>query len=400
MVFEGNVILPRKVSNQELDRCNFKQTMYYWKMCWVGAARISLHFFICLTGKGNRHAVLDSEVVLTKMKLFSNFHERLSIADDSTISTVSFCGQDTTKASELQMKSSSDNISAIFPDSQLPRLYKFESEDSGVELPSGANSPSTPTGSEQSFVVHSRESSCDSCNLKSDPTTLTDKLVTYAQSSEIKQAEDSVDNSTAENTEDNVFLHSEELSSSAVKEELHKGEDVDRDQCKASGISPEGDEEMSGQLEESNTVTERICFNHRRQYGKQFSGACDDLTGNEFKPEPVRRSATSESLEEYMDQCCRLSEVSRQPSLVLLTLSSDGGWWVEKCGGWGAHVESFEKQVLLSIPAGALLPVFKGLMLQNRLHSGLKQHCPHRGWCILRCSVPVPWCPHHMFFVG
>lgn len=52
---------------------------------------------------------------------------------------------------------------------------------------------------------------------------------------------------------------------------------------------------------------------------------------------------------------------------------------LKNVGVGGAHVESFEKQVLLSIPAGALLPVFKGLMLQNRLHSGLKQHCPHRG---------------------
>ncbi|XP_060697818.1 uncharacterized protein si:ch211-250c4.3 isoform X1 [Hemiscyllium ocellatum] len=42
------------------------------------------------------------------------------------------------------------------------KFYKSESEDSGVELPSGTNSPSTPSGSEQSFVVHRRESSCDS----------------------------------------------------------------------------------------------------------------------------------------------------------------------------------------------------------------------------------------------
>lgn len=255
------------------------------------------------------------------MKLFSNFNDRLLIADDSSISIVSSCEQDTTKVStvnsnldeksgKLRSESSSDYMSAIFSDSQLQRLYKFESEDSGVELPSGANSPSTPTGSEQSFLVHSRESSCDSCHLNSDPTTITDKLVTYAQSSEIKEAEGLYDNHTAVNTQDKVFLDSEELRSSAAGDELHEGEDGDRDQCKASGISPEGDEEMCGQLKDSTTVTERSCFKHMRQYGKQCSEACDDMTGNDFEPEPVRRSATSESLEEYMDQCCRLSEVS------------------------------------------------------------------------------------------
>lgn len=262
--------------------------------------------------------VLDSEIVLTKMKLFTNFHEQLLIADDSTVSTGSPHEQDTTKASEMnphldggsgnvQMESSSDYMSPVFADSELPRLYKFESEDSGVELPSGANSPSTPTASEQSFAVHSRESSCDSCNLKSDSVTLTGELVTYTQSSETPQAEDSDDVSTAVNTQDSVFLHSEELSSMAVGGGLQKGEDVDGDQCKASGISPEKDEEMSGQPQESSSVTEPTCSNHVKQCAN-LSGACGDTTSTES--EPVRRRVVSESLEEYMDQCCRLSEVS------------------------------------------------------------------------------------------
>lgn len=264
--------------------------------------------FFCITGKGNRHAVLDSEVVLTKIKLFSNFHDRLLIADDPAVSTVSSYEQDTTKVStvnsnldvksgDLQSETSSDYISAILSDPQLQRLYKFESEDSGVELPSGANSLSTPTGSEQSFVVHSRGSSCDSSHLKS------------VQSSEIKEAVDLYDNNTEINTQDNVFLDSVELRFSAASDELYEGEDGVGDQCKASGISPEA-KEMCGQLKESTTVTGRSCFKHMRQYGKHCSEACDDLTGNDFEPESVRRSATSESLEEYMDQCCRLSEVS------------------------------------------------------------------------------------------
>ncbi|XP_060943133.1 uncharacterized protein si:ch211-250c4.3 [Limanda limanda] len=282
-------------------------------------------------GKGDRDAVLDSEVVLTKMKLISNFHERLLMSGDSTskMSTVSVSEQDIsdlTKAPEVnphldksgqpQMETSSDYLPAHFSDSQLPRLYKFESEDSGVDLPSGANSPSTPTGSEQSFVVHSRESSCDSsCNLNTDTTTLPDKLVRHAQSSEIKQAEDSVDNSlgTTVNTQDSVFIHSEELCSSAVTAELHMDKDVDRDQSRASGDSPEGDE-LSEQLEETRAVTERTCSEDMRSGNQLSTGTCDDMLGCDSQSEPIRRSATSDSLEEYMDACCRLSEAQEVSS--------------------------------------------------------------------------------------
>jgi len=254
------------------------------------------------------------------MKLFSNFHEKLLMADDSasTVSTVSVSEHDISdpskgnsrlddKSGQLQTEPGPDYLSVIFSDSQLTRLYKFESEDSGVELPSGANSPSTPTGSEQSFMVHSRESSCNSCNLNSNPSTLPDGQVTYAQqSSEIQQQPDSEDNSLspAVDPQENVFVHSEELSS-AVDVELHIGEDVDGDQCRASGISPDDDEEMSGRLEENCSETERTCLER----------GCDDMTANVFEPETMRRSDTSDSLEEYMDQCCRLSEVRVHPSV-------------------------------------------------------------------------------------
>ncbi|XP_041646139.1 uncharacterized protein si:ch211-250c4.3 [Cheilinus undulatus] len=259
-------------------------------------------------GKGDRDAVVDTEVVLTKMKLFGPLHDGLLISDDST-STISALSNpeqnipDPSKASEEkshqdgkttqpQMESGSDYLSAIFSDSQLTRLYKFESEDSGVELPSGANSPSTPTGSEQSFVVHSRESSCDSCNLNSD----SDKLVTYTQSS--KQEEESVDTSpnTAVDTQDDAFIPSVEL---------HISEDGDR--CRDSGLSPTGVEETSsGQLKENNADSERTCLEDTRSGIR--SSTDEGEVDQDFGPEPRWRSGTSESLEEYMDECCRLSE--------------------------------------------------------------------------------------------
>lgn len=253
--------------------------------------------------------MLDTEVVLTKMKFFSNIPEKLLVADDSlsTISTPSVSDQavSPTNASNVNsdlddksrqpwLETGSDYLSAIFSESDLPRLYKFESEDSGVELPSGANSPSTPTGSEQSFVVHSRESSCDSCNLNSDPSTLPDE-----HSSECKQKVDSA-------TVDNGFILSEDLSSSSATVELHIGEDTD--QCGASKTRPEKDKEISEQHEETTAVTQRMSLEDTRQ--QPLTGACD-----EFETKPLRRSATIDSLKEYMDECCSLSEV-RQPPCV------------------------------------------------------------------------------------
>ncbi|XP_069030821.1 uncharacterized protein [Embiotoca jacksoni] len=259
------------------------------------------------------------------MKLFSNFNERFLMADDSvsTISTVSVSDRDIsdpTKDSDVsshlddksgppRMESGSDYLSAIFSEPQLTRLYKFESEDSGVELPSGANSPSTPTSSEQSFVVHSRESSCDSCNSNSVPTALADGLATGAQSSDIEQQKDSEENGmkTTEDTQGNVFIR--KLSSSAATVEAHVGEDVD--QCRASETRPTGDKETCQQLEETSTVTERTCSEGMRPRTQFSRGTCDDMTCNDFEPEPIRRSVTSDSLEEYMDQCCRLSEAQQ-----------------------------------------------------------------------------------------
>ncbi|XP_054874756.1 uncharacterized protein si:ch211-250c4.3 [Amphiprion ocellaris] len=271
-----------------------------------------MYIFICVTGKGNRDEVQDSDIVLTKMKLFSNFHERLLKANDSVfaISRASVSDQDIsdlTKTSEgnfhlndqcrqPQMESASNYLSDIFSKSQLLKFYKFESEDSGVELPSGANSPSTPTGSEQSFLVHSRESSCDSCNSAS--TTFPNKLVTNSQSYETKQATDSMDNSvTPANTQNNMFTDSP----SAVTAEIYIGQNVN--QCRTFKTNPEGEKEKSEQLEETSAVTQWTCSEDIRPATQSSMRSCDDFESN-----PVGPSATNESLEEYMDECCILSE--------------------------------------------------------------------------------------------
>lgn len=249
---------------------------------------IDTDFFFYLTGKGgSKNTLLDSEVVLTKMKLFidqDNSHPELNPQRDE-------------KPGQPQIKPGSKYLSAILSDTHLSNLFKCESEDSGVELPSGAHSPSTPTGSEQSFVVHSRESSCDSSN--SEPTVL-------SESTEKNQANDSADNSlnTTVDTQDSLLIHSNTLVSSAITVELHIGEDVNH--CRVSGA------EQSEDAEESRAVTGRSSSEDTRLGEQSLIQSCDDMTSKVFEPEPIKRSITSDSLEEYMDECCRLSKVRKK----------------------------------------------------------------------------------------
>lgn len=237
-------------------------------------------------GKGNKHAVLDSEVVLTKVKSLRSCQERRRASDA--------CGPDATEAAELLRTEASDDASAIFPEPQRTGLYKFESEDSGVELPSGANSPSTPTSSEQSFALHSRKSSCDSPNLNSDSATLTDELAALARD---PQQGDLADESATGDAEEDSPATSEELGSSTLTEERS---DEDGGGGTTSALSRGAGEEC-GRLEGGDTVGEV------RQFGEQRPGVeRDSATDQQF--EHARGGGDTQSLEEYMDQCCRLSE--------------------------------------------------------------------------------------------
>lgn len=282
-------------------------------------------------GKGDQNVVLDSDVVLTKMKLFSNFNEKLLTADDSvsTISTASVFDQDTldpSKTSEVnsqledkaRVESASEDLPAVFSDSHLSRLYKFESEDSGVELPSGANSPSTPTGSEKSFVVHSRESSCESCNLDSDSTSSPNALVTNKQNSNTKDAkcfENSMNNTV--DTLDNVFTSTEEFDPSPVTVKLYIGEEMD--QSEASGFTAEDVIEKSERCEAMISSNDDNISKSIKLAEKSFTAQCEGNTGVDAHNTSVRRSDTMDSLEDYMDKCCKLSESQQQRSSPLVS---------------------------------------------------------------------------------
>lgn len=261
---------------------------------------------------------LESEVVLTKMKFFKNFQEKLLNTEDS-VSNMSMPEQDiptplqaeeassvTSAAPEPNMADSKkDYLSAIFSSTQLPGLYKFESEDSGVEMHSGANSPSTPTGSEQSFVVHSRESSCDSGNpnphvrasshllslekstgsLQTDPTSYT-----YAQETNITVLQDRPEDEV-DNVQPEVVRDSERLENGTLVKASESCED-------GSVCTEIVDTVIDGDADEDTGLTIH---------------AIDAYEGNmevDLQHQPLRKSTTSDSLDEYMDECCRLSEVT------------------------------------------------------------------------------------------
>lgn len=259
-------------------------------------------------------------MVLTKLKFFSSFQDKVlassdCAADNQTVSTSEQDGSDLTMVHETDShlndnsvppQTGTDFLPVVFSNSHLPRLYKFESEDSGVDLPSGANSPSTPMGSEQSFVVHSRESSCHSCNLNSDTTILPEELVKQAQDCETQDPK---------HPQDNISVHSVEFCSSP---EPHMDKDGEGEQHGPSGNTPEEHKEVSEQVEETRVSPEKTCPEENSVEKQSLSETKADVNGSEPESRRRRRSSTSEGLEEYMEECCRLSQVCQQTSRLLL----------------------------------------------------------------------------------
>uniref|UniRef100_A0A3B5RC15 Si:ch211-250c4.4 n=1 Tax=Xiphophorus maculatus TaxID=8083 RepID=A0A3B5RC15_XIPMA len=268
----------------------------------------------------DRNAVLDSDVVLTKMKLLNNFNEKFRSTENSTLSAAPVSEHDTPdpgEASEVnshpedksRMDSGAGYLPGIFSNSHLSRLYKFESEDSGVELPSGANSPSTPTGSEKSFAVHSRESSCHCCNLDSDSTSSPDALATEDQNSKEANGLKNSTNSTV-GTQDDVFTDRDDFDPSVVTAKLYICEEMD--QRDDTGFTSEDVRERSDRRDEKISSDDKNCSESIKPADEFLPARCKDETDEDIKAESLRRSDTRDSLEDYMDTCCKLSEQAQQ----------------------------------------------------------------------------------------
>ncbi|XP_030626235.1 uncharacterized protein LOC115808975 [Chanos chanos] len=309
--------------------------------------------------KGKGDMMLENEVVLTKMKLFHNFSDRLLNIDDS-VSTISMTmsEQDASEPVQAEVISvhsappeqvtvpKTDYLSTIFSDSQLPRLYKFESEDSGVELPSGANSPSTPTGSEQSFVVHSRESSCDSGNPNSD-TPASDPLLLLEKCPDTIETEQ-----TCTGARESDDLELENRTEAEERAYIHLADITEVSEGAEDGTLRNTTEDCEGGLEcpDSGLTTAQTAetADESKQSSPDSIEAYDGNTGAEFQQQPLRKSTTSDSLDEYMEECCRLSEVNQARSNPL---GSGLGYLehicqlIEKIGQLQEHNLKLQKQI-------------------------------------------------------
>ncbi|XP_053927217.1 uncharacterized protein LOC104060060 isoform X2 [Cuculus canorus] len=241
------------------------------------------------------------------------------------------------------------DLSSFESKCRLHRFSKFESEDSGVELPSGANSPSTPTGSEKSFVLHSRDSFCDSGVLSTSSSPEIDHLimrtckerarkVSHRDPDGEKQGEcysqetDAVQCSTASLEDFNV---PQEESPDEHFDQTER-QSLEKEPTPETDLSREGTLPTPASIDEPKTIADNFPENF---------GSVQDLQihGHELKKYP-----TSDSLDEYMDECCRLSEVNQGNSKVL---GSGLGYLehicqlIEKIGQLQEHNLRLQKQV-------------------------------------------------------
>ncbi|XP_066047444.1 uncharacterized protein [Chamaea fasciata] len=241
------------------------------------------------------------------------------------------------------------DLSAFESKCRHHRFSKFESEDSGVELPSGANSPSTPTGSEKSFVLHSRDSFCDSGVLSTSSSPEIDhqlmrtckeraRKVSLQDPESKKQADyysqeaDAVQDPTAFLEDFNVPQEEspDEHFDQGDKQSLEKEPTPEMDLSRKSPLS------TPGPIEQPKTIDDNFPENF---------GSMQDLQIHEHQ---LKKYPTSDSLDEYMDECCRLSEVNQSNSKAL---GSGLGYLehicqlIEKIGQLQEHNLRLQKQV-------------------------------------------------------
>ncbi|XP_067394647.1 uncharacterized protein [Emydura macquarii macquarii] len=241
------------------------------------------------------------------------------------------------------------DLSTLQSKCQLHRFSKFESEDSGVELPSGANSPSTPKGSEKSFVLHTRDSSCDSGVLSASSSPGIDHVI-------MRKCKDSSEASQcASDSENPVEYYSQvadmvQIPTASLEDfsDSQEGESSDQlfGQSEGQYLEEKHSKEIDLSIKDKSPAAapkekQRPITNH---YKETFGSMQDlQLHGHQLKKYP-----TSDSLDEYMDECCRLSEVNQGNSKAL---GSGLGYLehicqlIEKIGQLQEHNLRLQKQV-------------------------------------------------------
>ncbi|XP_078079808.1 uncharacterized protein LOC144500563 isoform X2 [Mustelus asterias] len=247
------------------------------------------------------------KVVLTKVTLLQNgpqcedilSHPALAKTGNPEDNPAQQTNNHTELAKSAFLSSFSEYAAVNEPSNCILKLYKSESEDSGVELPSGTNSPSTPSGSEQSFGIHRRESSCDSgmalsivssspaiqhcpfpaeyCNL--DKCTKTDGKAEENQEVKVKKVHPASANWKKINRSNKNFNQNPTVIDEEVTE--HKRLSL-----------------VEIVIADTNS---------------QLSGSDTVEHANEVRldQETLKRRPSSDSLNDYMEECCRLSQVNQ-----------------------------------------------------------------------------------------
>ncbi|XP_018080848.1 uncharacterized protein LOC108696212 isoform X2 [Xenopus laevis] len=298
--------------------------------------------------RGKKTAETGGEVVLTQIKKISQENDPDLIesccANGNTFPKAHKSSDLPNKGnqSELAYDNKLSRLAVSDSISRLKQLYKFESDDSGVEMPSGANSPSTPKGSEKSFVMHSRDSSCDSGVLSASSSPTVGHL-------EIKPH--------ALEEESHTFLNGIEHSEDYISNVKQNGEDPgttmeDFIECQ----EEEEDLELPSSSNQ-NKSTEDVSSTKLSSAMGEDSKSMNDFYKDTFDgidninmDNQLKRYHTSDSLDEYMDECCRLSEVNQGASKAL---GSGLGYLehicqlIEKIGQLQEHNLKLQRQVFV-----------------------------------------------------
>ncbi|XP_061490671.1 uncharacterized protein LOC133388666 isoform X2 [Rhineura floridana] len=269
-----------------------------------------------LTSHGKKRTPLsDSKVVLTNMKIISNEkNQNEGLRQDPPTTSDSSAKSGPPETSTLLEHPASpvvisntpvkteylttlSGLNTLTPKHHIPRLAKFESEDSGVELPSGANSPSTPKGSEKSFVLHSRDSSCDSGVLSASSSPAADHVITRI----------------GENTTDACLC----ISDCKKPVEHYAGQSsvvcLEDDPDCPEGKNPEQSflGGPQGECLEEKTSESLLLTKPAEEKRSSDDYKKENLDEMLLQGHPLRKYPTSDSLDEYMDECCRLSKVNQ-----------------------------------------------------------------------------------------
>lgn len=189
---------------------------------------------------------------------------------------------------------------------QVPRLAKYETEDSAVPLPQGANLPSTHQDSEKNFVLHSRDSSCDSGVLSASSSPAADHI-------KMLKGKDSIDacHYASELQEPGELctghLGTLQISALSLDGDTDCQEEKHPEESSFRGSQGECSQDKINEGEVSPSCFSTLPTEEKSLGDSYRNHSLEELPGQGL---PLRKYSTSDSLDEYMDACCRLSKVS------------------------------------------------------------------------------------------